>query len=107
LPVHHGKAVDKVDGGITVTIPVENADAGTVEVLENADGTETIIRKSYAKDGSVTTPLDGSATVKIIDNSKAFEDVKPRRLVRMRSTSQAVTSCSSEQTPACSVRTTP
>jgi hypothetical protein len=72
-----GETIAKVDGGIRVTAPVANAGAGTVAVLVNADGTETILKKSYAKDGNVIYTLEGSGTVKFVNNAKTFDDVKP------------------------------
>jgi hypothetical protein len=69
------KAVAAVDGGVKLTLPAEDADAGTVAVLVHADGTEEVVKKSVGKDGAVTVPLDGSATVKIVDNAKSFGDV--------------------------------
>jgi hypothetical protein len=69
------KAVQSVDGGIKLTLPAEHADSGTVAVLVREDGTENVIKKSFIKDGKVSIPLDGSATVKLVDNAKAFADV--------------------------------
>lgn len=70
----NGNAVDSVKGGIKVAVPVEEATTGTVAVLVNADGTETVIKKSVAVDGEMIAPLDGSATIKMVDNSKSFAD---------------------------------
>jgi hypothetical protein len=69
------KAVATVDGGVKLTLPAENVSPGTVAVLVNADGSEKVIKKSVGKDGKVSIPLDGSATIKIVDNAKAFADV--------------------------------
>ncbi len=71
-----GETVDKVSGGLKATIPLEESTPGTVAVLVNPDGTETIIKKSIASDGSVSLPLDGSATVKFVDNSQPFQDTQ-------------------------------
>ncbi len=61
--------------GVTVEIPVSNLTPGTVAVIVKPDGTEEIVRTSTtSKDGVVLT-LDGSATVKLVDNSKYFSDV--------------------------------
>jgi hypothetical protein len=70
-----GGPIDKLDGGIKAVIPAEDLTPGTVAVIVHEDGTEEVIRKSYGKDGAVNVPLGGSATVKIIDNGKAFADV--------------------------------
>jgi hypothetical protein len=69
------KAVQTVAGGARLTLPSEGVTAGTVAVLVNADGSETVIKKSMGLDGQVSVPLGGSATVRIIDNSKDFGDV--------------------------------
>jgi hypothetical protein len=69
------KNIDKLDGGIKAVIPAEETTPGTVAVIVRADGTEEVIKKSVGKDGKVSIPLDGSATVKIVDNSKTFGDV--------------------------------
>lgn len=68
----NGKSVDTVPGGLTVTVPA--ADAGSVLVLVADDGTETIIRKSVTEDGEVAGLVDGSCTVKVVDNAKTFTD---------------------------------
>lgn len=71
-----GKTVDAVDGGLAVALPTEKgAGKGTVAVLVKADGTEQIIRKSALVDGALVALLDGSATVKVVDNGKAFTDL--------------------------------
>jgi hypothetical protein len=69
------KSIEKLDGGIKAVIPAEDATPGTVAVIVHADGTEEVIKKSVGKDGKVSIPLDGSATIKIVDNSKDFADV--------------------------------
>jgi hypothetical protein len=48
---------------------------GLVAVLVSDDGTESIIPKSVIEDSTVYVLLDGSATVKVADNSKTFTDV--------------------------------
>ena len=70
-----GEAVSSVPGGLKVTVPAEEAKPGTVAVLVHEDGTREVIRKSVAVDDSVTIPLDGSAKIEIVDNSKSFPDV--------------------------------
>jgi hypothetical protein len=69
------KSIEKLDGGIKAVIPAEDATPGTVAVIVHADGTEEVIKKSVGKDGKVSIPLDGSATIKIVDNAKDFADV--------------------------------
>lgn len=71
------KAIDRIPGGITLTVPHNDCRPGTVAVLVNASGATEVVRKSLANDGAltVTIPLDGSAKLEIVDNSKAFLDV--------------------------------
>lgn len=68
--------VETVSGGLKASLPAEGATPGTVAVLVHADGTEEIIRKSVAADGTVVAPLDGSATIKLVDNGKHFPDTE-------------------------------
>lgn len=70
-----GERVDSVPGGVTLTVPVAEPAPGTVAVLVNEDGTRETIRKAVPADGELSIPLDGSATVEIVDNSKSFDDV--------------------------------
>ncbi|MDO4516353.1 MAG: InlB B-repeat-containing protein [Bacillota bacterium] len=63
-------------GSVKVEIPVEKVTPGTVAVIVKADGTEEIIANSIPTETGVVLTLDGSATVKIVDNSKEFEDVQ-------------------------------
>ncbi|MCI9474807.1 MAG: S-layer homology domain-containing protein, partial [Flavonifractor sp.] len=72
-----GEAVEQVPGGLTLTVPAENAGPGTVAVLVHADGTRETLQRSLVEDGKMSIPLNGSATVEIVDNSKAFADVPP------------------------------
>ncbi len=68
-------AVDgkKVNGaGIKAALDLK---FGEVAVAVNADGTETIIPKSTVENGKTYVVLDGCATVKVVNNSKNFEDV--------------------------------
>ena len=72
-----GKTVDSVPGGLTLTVPAEDAGPGTVAVLVHEDGTRETVQKSVVEDGKISVPLSGSATVEIVDNSKEFADVSP------------------------------
>lgn len=60
---------------IKVAIPVKNVTTSTVAVLVAADGSEKIVPTSVATEEGVVLPLHGSATVKVVDNSKDFADV--------------------------------
>ncbi|MGM9605842.1 MAG: S-layer homology domain-containing protein, partial [Faecousia sp.] len=70
-----GTVVEKLDSGLTVSIPAGEIGAGNVLVVVNSDGTETIVRKSVADGETVAGLVDGSCTVKIVDNRKTFSDV--------------------------------
>jgi enterochelin esterase-like enzyme len=70
-----GKSVDSLSSGITATLPAANATPGSVMVLVNADGTETIVKKSVVGSDGVSGLLNGSATVKVVDNTKTFSDM--------------------------------
>ena len=63
-------------GKTEVEIPVSNAKPGTVAVLVHADGTEEILKASVPTENGIRLTMDGSATVKIIDNSKDFVDTR-------------------------------
>ena len=63
-------------GKTEVEIPVSNAKPGTVAVLVHADGTEEILKASVPTENGIRLTVDGSATVKIIDNSKDFVDTR-------------------------------
>lgn len=67
-----GAELTSVDGGIRAAIP---AAEGQVAALVNSDGTQTILPKSIVEDGVAYVLLDGSATIRIIDNAKDFTDV--------------------------------
>ncbi|MBM6924920.1 S-layer homology domain-containing protein [Pseudoflavonifractor phocaeensis] len=58
-----------------VEIPVENVTAGTVAVLVKEDGTEEVIKSTLTTENGVAVTLSGGETVKIVDNTKTFEDV--------------------------------
>jgi len=58
-----------------VELPVEGVTPGTVAVIVKADGTEEIVKTSIpTRNGAALTVRNGQ-TVKIIDNSRTFEDV--------------------------------
>ena len=71
-----GKAVDSLPGNVKVTLPFAGAGKGTVVVLVNPDGTESVVKKSIARDEEMAMVLEGSASVKIKDNSKSFDDTQ-------------------------------
>ena len=63
-------------GETKVEIPVSNVKPGTVAVLVHPDGTEEILKDSIPTENGIQLTVDGSATVKIIDNSKGFIDTQ-------------------------------
>ena len=64
------------DEAVAVEVPVLNVTPGCVIVIVNADGTETIVTATkMTEDGLVFDCPDG-ATIKVVDNSKSFADVK-------------------------------
>ena len=63
-------------GKTEVEIPVSNAKPGTVAVLVHPDDTEEILKASAPTENGIRLTVDGSATVKIIDNSKDFVDTQ-------------------------------
>lgn len=71
------KTVDNIPGGVTLAVPVPDTTPGTVAMLVHENGTREVVRKSVAGNESVTIPLDGSAKLEIMDNSKQFSDVPP------------------------------
>jgi uncharacterized repeat protein (TIGR02543 family) len=60
---------------VKVEIPVENVSLGVVAVVVNADGSEEIDKTSIVTDTGVELAVSGSTTVKIVDNTKTFDDV--------------------------------
>ena len=63
-------------GETKVEIPVSNVKPGTVAVLVHPDGTEEILKDSIPTEDGIQLTVDGSATVKIVDNSKDFIDTR-------------------------------
>lgn len=59
---------------VKVEIPVEEVTPGTVAIIVKADGAEEIIKTSVPTEKGVVLTLNSSATVKVIDNAKAFSD---------------------------------
>lgn len=63
-------------GETKVEIPVTNVKPGTVAVLVHADGTEEIVKNSLPTEDGIQLTINGGATVKIVDNSKGFIDIR-------------------------------
>lgn len=60
---------------VKVEIPVEDVTPGTVAVIVKADGTEEVIKTTLTTENGVAVTLSDGDTVKIVDNSKDFDDV--------------------------------
>ncbi|MBR6259317.1 MAG: S-layer homology domain-containing protein, partial [Oscillospiraceae bacterium] len=67
-------------GPVAVEIPAENLTPGTAAVIVHEDGTEELVRASVNGEKGVILKIEGSATVKMIDNTKTFPDVPPGSL---------------------------
>ena len=63
-------------GDTKVEIPVSNAKPGTVAIIVRPDGTEEILKDSIPTENGIRLTVDGSATVKIVDNAKGFIDTQ-------------------------------
>jgi len=69
-----GKIIDVLEN-VTVTFPVDkNAGMGTVAIVVNPNGSETIIKNCIPVDGMMSLSLNGNVTVRIKDNGKSFLD---------------------------------
>ena len=53
---------------------MDNVTPGTVAVIVHEDGTEEILSSSKPTEDGLEFTIDGSATIKVIDNSKTFVD---------------------------------
>ena len=58
-----------------VEIPVEDVTPGVVALLVHEDGTEEIIKTTLTTENGIAVTLSDGDTVKIVDNSKEFDDV--------------------------------
>ncbi len=68
-----GNKIDSLKGGLKAKLPVVGD--GNVLVIVEPDGTETVVKKSVVDAGYIDALLDGSCSVKVKDNRKAFDDV--------------------------------
>ena len=68
----------EVRGGnaVKVEIPVTETTPGTVAVLVHEDGTEEIVRDCALGEEGVVLKVEGNVTLKIVDNSRSFDDVQ-------------------------------
>ena len=58
-----------------VEVPVKDVTPGTVAILVHPDGTEEVIKDTVTSAGGITVALSDGATIKVVDNSKSFNDV--------------------------------
>ena len=64
-------------GKTEVLIPMNRMTTGTVVSMVHPNGTEEIIPQSRQTSAGLVVSLSGSANLKVMDNAKAFTDVKP------------------------------
>lgn len=60
---------------VKIEIPVTNANAGTVVVIVREDGTEEVVKNTVSTGNGVQVTISDPVTVKVVDNSKKFDDV--------------------------------
>ncbi len=68
-----GKTVERVLGGVKVTVPYDGGSANTVAILR--DGRK-VLPKSFVLGKKMTVPLDGPDTAVLTDNPKDFPDTE-------------------------------
>lgn len=69
-----GVTLSTTGTAVKVEIPVAAVTPGTVLVLVKEDGSEEIIKTTALTQAGVAITLSGSATLKVVDNSKSFAD---------------------------------
>lgn len=62
-------------GSVQLQIPVTNVTPGTVAVLKNPDGTETVLRDCMITEGGLVLSTTGNMTVMIVDRTTHFTDL--------------------------------
>ncbi len=65
---------ETVDASVKVELPA--AEAGQVLVIVNADGTETVVKKSVVEGDTVYAEIPAGATVKVVEKDASYGDVK-------------------------------
>lgn len=63
-------------GETEIEISVAGVSSGTVAVIVHPDGTEEIVKASKPTENGIQLAVNGSTTIKIIDNSKDFIDTR-------------------------------
>jgi uncharacterized repeat protein (TIGR02543 family) len=61
---------------VKVELTVQNVSSGVVAVRVLPDGTEEIIKNGVVTENGVQISVEGDTTIKLVDNSKTFDDVK-------------------------------
>ena len=61
---------------VKVEVPVADSNPNLVAVLVNEDGTETILTNSYNTENGIVVPVEGNATIKIVNNEQNFNDTE-------------------------------
>lgn len=69
-----GKEVAALADGMKASIQAKGLNASSVAVLVMPDGTEQVIRKSAVVNGNMNMLLDGTCTLKIVDEGGGFAD---------------------------------
>ena len=67
--------VPKAAESVKVEIPVEDVKPGTVAIIVHEDGTEEIVKTSTTSGNGVVLALESGASVKVVDNTRTFNDV--------------------------------
>ena len=67
--------VPKDAESVKVEIPVEDVKPGTVAIIVHEDGTEEIVKTSTTSKDGVVLALESGASVKVVDNTRTFNDV--------------------------------
>ena len=67
--------VPKDAESVKVEIPVEDVKPGTVAIIVHEDGTEEIVKTSTTSGNGVVLALESGASVKVVDNTRTFNDV--------------------------------
>ncbi len=62
------------EGSARLEIPVKGVTPGTVAVVVNSDGTETVVRDSVVTETGVVLNVSGEMTVKLVDMASNFND---------------------------------
>ena len=60
---------------VRVRVPINNPSAGTVAVLVDKNGAETVVKTCTTGKDSLYVTLSGSTTVKVVNAAKKFKDV--------------------------------